>query len=185
GGSLEVALVMRLGQDEKLAVDLIAQLRQRHAGEGRRQLEPVSPAIADLAGAGPQQLKHPDMRVLGGGMADIAFAEPRIQQGDVEDIQFGGDDLRQKMFKPLIDQQLLLIGIAVPANDLVRVPLAATAYLVADTGRADADAGSGHAVGKPVSHAFSRRARVSIRARADRQWSRKAFVRNRLRIAIA
>ena len=66
-------------------------------------------------------------------------------------------ELGQQLVESGLDRPLLLVVVAVPVDHFMSVPLAATTNGIANTGRADTDAGSGDTQGQGFGHDDSHR----------------------------
>ncbi|MNS78678.1 hypothetical protein D3C72_1123030 [compost metagenome] len=131
---------MRLGQQEELAVDGVAQLRQLPVAEFRQQHHAVGFQVADHPRPAGNQLVCPAIFRLLLDKADGTLLQLLAQQAFVEHLQLGHHHLHQQLLQAQPHGALLRIVVAVPVDHFVVEPLAATANRVSVNRGAQADA---------------------------------------------
>ena len=132
---------MRLGQQEELPVDGIAQFGQAPVAKLRQQHHAVGLQLADHPRATGNQLVRPAIFRLMGHEANLAGLQLLAQPGWIEHFDLRHHDLDQQLLQAQPHRALFFLVVAVPMDDFMVEALAATAHQITVNSGAKADAG--------------------------------------------
>ncbi|MCY1432365.1 hypothetical protein D9M71_483580 [compost metagenome] len=132
---------MRLGKQEVLAIDGIAQFGKAAVAKLRQQHDAVGIQLLDLPRAAGDQQVGPAIRRLLRSEADLPLLELLTQQLRIEHLQLGRHHLYQQALQAQQHRALFLFAVQVPVHHFMMKALATAAHQVAVDRGTEADTG--------------------------------------------